>query len=156
MPDAYRKSLIRIIHTARRALAWDETTYRSFLENETGKTSCADLTMMEAKHAVNALRGKGFTPLTKRDPWLEHRQLRLIRGAWLYLHGLKAVDDRKDTAIMAYIQRMTGELPCIPPSEAAATYSTEQLSTVIESLKRWVHRVEEDKGITNNWFTPSK
>ncbi|HCX7622286.1 TPA: DUF1018 domain-containing protein, partial [Escherichia coli] len=42
-----RTSLIKLIHVARRELQLDDDTYRAFLMQKTGKTSCRELTVTQ-------------------------------------------------------------------------------------------------------------
>ena len=59
---AHRKNLLKVIHTARRALMMQEDDYRALLARTVGKTSAADCTLPELKGVIDALRRLGFTP----------------------------------------------------------------------------------------------
>lgn len=53
MPDPTRFRDLKLIHIARRDMAWDENTYRAMLERITGKTSAAALTARERKAVID-------------------------------------------------------------------------------------------------------
>ncbi|EEM6850015.1 DUF1018 domain-containing protein, partial [Salmonella enterica subsp. enterica serovar Montevideo] len=47
-----RASLIKLIHVARRDLQLDDDTYRAFLVQYTGKTSCRELTVAQLERVL--------------------------------------------------------------------------------------------------------
>ncbi|MGX5056717.1 phage protein GemA/Gp16 family protein [Enterobacter asburiae] len=47
-----RRNLIRIIHTGKSVLGWDDDTYRDVLARVTGKRSAADCTDTELERVV--------------------------------------------------------------------------------------------------------
>ena len=59
---AHRKNLLKVIHTARRALTMQEDDYRALLARTVGKNSAADCTLPELKGVIDALRRLGFVP----------------------------------------------------------------------------------------------
>jgi phage gp16-like protein len=62
------KNLIRIIHTGKSRLGWDEETYRNVLARETGKRSAKECTTAELERVVRYMRRQGFTPTNGRRP----------------------------------------------------------------------------------------
>ncbi|OOF50287.1 GemA protein [Rodentibacter genomosp. 1] len=55
-----RKRLITKIHIGKKQLGLDEETYRQFLANLTGKTSCAAMTEEELHKVLGEMVKKGF------------------------------------------------------------------------------------------------
>ncbi|MBG6243045.1 MAG: regulatory protein GemA [Candidatus Symbiopectobacterium sp. Dall1.0] len=60
------KNLIKIVHTGKNKLGWDEGTYRGVLLRETGKNSAKDCTAAELARVVRYMRRQGFTTLPKQ------------------------------------------------------------------------------------------
>ncbi len=60
-----RKSLLAKVHIAKKQLGLDDDTYRAMLENLTGKTSAAELTVPQLTRVVADLRKQGWTPPAK-------------------------------------------------------------------------------------------
>lgn len=58
-----KSNLLRIVHTGKSRLAWDDETYRAALARETGKRSAKDCTEAELEHMVRYLRAQGFVPV---------------------------------------------------------------------------------------------
>lgn len=57
---------LKIIHAARRQMAWDETTYRAILERVTGKTTAADLNAKERKAVLDDFARLGWKAKTRK------------------------------------------------------------------------------------------
>lgn len=60
--DPRRARDLKLIHAARRQMAWDETTYRAILERVTGKASAADLSAKERKQVLDDFARLGWKP----------------------------------------------------------------------------------------------
>lgn len=54
-----RPALIKMIHTGRRRLGWNEGTYRAWLVGQVGKSSCTDCTDQELSRLVTYLQQQG-------------------------------------------------------------------------------------------------
>lgn len=54
-------NLIKVIHTGKKALGWDDETYRAVLARVTGKYSARDCTEAERERVVLYMRSQGFT-----------------------------------------------------------------------------------------------
>jgi phage gp16-like protein len=139
-PDR-RKSLIRLLHVAKRDRALDDEIYRDTLERATGKRSAAAMSEAELEKALKAMRAHGFrvkhsrtAPDPSRRP---HRaregQRALITALWIDLWQLGAVDDNSDKALDNFVSRQTGvaHAQWLAPGKANA---------VIEALKGWLER----------------
>lgn len=58
-------NLIKVIHTGKKSLGWDDENYRAVLVRVTGKSSARDCSESELESVVRYMRGQGFTPLAK-------------------------------------------------------------------------------------------
>jgi phage gp16-like protein len=136
----YKGKLIKLIHVAKRSLVLDDADYRAMLEGQTGKTSCSQMSMSELEKVVEHLRSRGFEELPGRKAKAEKQaddpQSKLIRHLWLKLHGLGAVKDSSEKALASFVKRQTHV-------ERLEWLNGYQATTVIESLKCWVNRVED-------------
>ena len=147
MPCQYQ----RFIKMTQRSLGLDDDTYRDFLEAVTGKRSTTEMTLKQRWRVVEALKAKGVafestksakfggTKAARRPdaPRDDRPQSRLIRHLWLRLKDLGVLRDPSERALLAYVKGITGNVRmewCQP----------EQLATVIETLKKWIGRVEAD------------
>jgi phage gp16-like protein len=89
MPDPARARDLKLIHIARKDMAWDENTYRAILERVTGKTSAAALDARERKAVIDDFvrlgwRVKSHKGHRRPGPVPEDRQ-RLIWKIGAYL-----------------------------------------------------------------------
>lgn len=139
-PYDKKKKLIQLIHIGKSKLCLDDDTYRSLLDTTTGKTSTKEMTLGELNKVMTRLKQLGFAPTPAKsagklkqdsDP-----QAKLIRHLWLSLHALGAVKDPSEKALCAYVKRQTG-------IDFLAWLPSHKASRVIESLKKWVERVEK-------------
>jgi len=136
------KSLIPAIHACRKKVVGldDEESWRGFLERTTGKRSLRAMNgselgkVLDALHAAGAPRkaGKG----ARRRKLADGEQAKMIRGLWLELYGLGAVDKADEAAIAAFVKRQAGvdALDWLAPAEA---------NKVIEGLKAMRRRAVE-------------
>lgn len=58
-------NLIKVIHTGKKALGWDDETYRAVLARVTGKCSARDCTETELERVVLYMRDQGFASTAK-------------------------------------------------------------------------------------------
>lgn len=56
-------NLMKVIHTGKKALGWDDETYRTVLARLTGKRSARDCSDAELERMVRYMRSQGFAPL---------------------------------------------------------------------------------------------
>lgn len=136
-----KPKLIQLIHIGKSKLCLDDDTYRSLLVGMTGKDSTKDMNPTDLQTVLGRMRKLGFKP-TRATPTTQKAskdngttdQLNLIRHLWHRLHTLGAVRVNTEQAMANYIKKQTkvsiDELDMI------------QASRVIESLKKWVERVE--------------
>ncbi|WP_051445029.1 gp16 family protein [Desulfocurvus vexinensis] len=136
--EGYLKSLIKLIHVAKRELSLDDPTYRAMLDQLTGQPSAKGLTGPQLERVVDHLRRKGFQAQAGRggpkvEMLADDPQSRMIRALWLQLHDLGQVRDPGELALARFVQRQTHISRLEWLSTAAA-------SSVIEALKAWVIR----------------
>ena len=135
--DRDRSREIKLIHVARRDLGMDEETYRAMLSNVAGVASSTALTAAGRKKVLAHLKGAGFvikSPGAPAAPAAD-AQYEKIRALWTQLHRLEAVRVNTEAARRVYIKRVTG----------CSDYrfcSSAQTVTIIETLKKWLARVE--------------
>jgi phage gp16-like protein len=58
-------NLIKVIHTGKKSLGWDDETYRAVLVRVTGKRSARDCSEAELESVVRYMRSQGFAPAAK-------------------------------------------------------------------------------------------
>ncbi|EPA1042871.1 gp16 family protein [Enterobacter bugandensis] len=94
-----RRNLIRIIHTGKSVLGWDDDTYRDVLAREAGKYSARDCSDTELEKVVLYMRTRGFAPSSRgrrrrvasgRKAMLNKIEVLLAETgrSWTYLDGI--------------------------------------------------------------------
>lgn len=145
MTSSSRKTLIQLLHVARRELGMDEETYRGALQaataqgNRAGKRSASDMSVPELQRAVDHMKRCGFKVKAKTAQAPRPVVLpaaKKIRALWSELHAVGRVRDKSDAALDLWIKRETGV-------EALAWLDVSQASQVIERLKKWGTRKVE-------------
>lgn len=129
--------LIQLIHIGKSQLQLDDDTYRNILKQLTQKDSTKQLTVPQLNRVIAHLQSLGFKIQSKSNPKqvaAKDPQSQKIRALWRELHELGHVNDNTETALSAYVKRITGV-------ESLAWLSTPQGSQVIETLKSWLIRV---------------
>lgn len=138
---------IKKIHALKGALKMDDETYRAMLGGY-GVKSSTKLNITKADELIHDLERKAVASgvWEKRKPakpakarkLADDDQSRMIRGLWIELHRLGAVKDPSEKALASYCKRMTGV-------QALQWLDVKQAQLVIEALKKWTKRVEEEK-----------
>jgi phage gp16-like protein len=130
---------MRAVYACRRQVdsLEDDDAWRTFIERVTGKRSLKEMTGAELGKIVDALHASGAPRLRPKDFTGRRRadsdQARMIRGLWLELHHLGAVEDPSEAAIAKFVRRQTG-------NDALAWIDSIGANKVIEALKAWVAR----------------
>ncbi|ATF95176.1 gp16 family protein [Cedecea neteri] len=94
-----RRNLIRLVHTGKTRLGWDDETYRDVLARQTGKRSAGDCSDTELEKMVLYMRTQGFAPsshgrrprvATGRRAMLGKIEALLAEAGrpWAYLDGM--------------------------------------------------------------------
>jgi phage gp16-like protein len=124
----------------RRNLGLDDDTYRDFLESVTGKRSTAKMTVKQRWRVVEELKRKGVRFEPKRrggDASMDAGdQSRLVRHLWLKLKSYGVLRDSSEWALLSYVERVAGV-------KRLEWCNDRQINRVIETLKKWVERVED-------------
>lgn len=138
-----RVRLIKLIHVARRELQMDDDTYRLMLAGMKGlggATSTADLSVPNLYRVLEQLKQKGFkarpNKSAKRPPAADP-QSRKIRSLWITLRDLGVIRDPSEEALLKFVRGMT-------EVEALQWLTFEQASLVIEAMKKWIARIEQE------------
>lgn len=138
--------LIQLIHIAKSQLALDEATYRHMLNELTGKDSTKQMNKSELVIVFEHLKSVGFeTKPPKSSGKLKQAddpQSKKIRSLWLQLHDAGAVRNPSEQALAKYVERQTGK-------SALQFISTKDASEVIESLKQWLERTQNNSIIND-------
>jgi phage gp16-like protein len=133
--------LIQVIHVAKGQLGMDDDTYRNMLKQLTQKDSTKQLTVPQLNRVIAHLQGLGFKIQSKANPKqvaAKDPQSQKIRALWRELHEIGQVNDPSEAALSKYVKRITS-------IESLAWLNTEQASQVIETLKKWLSRVETEQ-----------
>ena len=139
-----RTALIRKIQVARRQTPGmdDDVAYRAFLVDSTAgnKNSLREMTDRELVEVIDHFKTLGWQPKASKHQYKKNNdsQIRMIYGLWSELHELGAVRDGSREALRKWVNRMTGV------ERIEWLFSTTDVNKVIESLKAWRDRAEEE------------
>ncbi len=152
---AERQKLIAQIHIARKQLNMDEETYRQALQGITGSASCSTMTVQQLRLALDHFKRRGFKARSSRGrthspksrqklPELKTQQDKL-RALWI--DGAKAglIRDGSETALCRWAGRMTKKYNTGVPVESIEWLDGYQLWRLIEHLKAYLKRLEEQR-----------
>ncbi|WP_037054501.1 gp16 family protein [Rheinheimera baltica] len=144
-----RRQLVTMIHIARTQLGMDEESYRANLAHFGNcKTSSTDMTIPELETVLEAFKKLGFKPVKKavkgrlspstaKGPKDERSA---IRALWIFMHRAGFVEDGSETALNAWVKRMTAQ-PDGPPGIAEVQWLRgDDAGKTLNSLKRWARR----------------
>jgi phage gp16-like protein len=160
-----RKQLIQLIHIAKGQLVLDDETYRVMLLNLTGKDSCSAMSIKELESVLTDMETRGFkrvlksgkTPSKKRmspkGGRAKHAEIDKIRAIWISMAKQGFVRDNSETALDAYVRRMTNHSDKVGVDHVAWC-NADQAYSVLESLKRWHRRVMIDGLKERGWTVP--
>lgn len=127
------------IHIGKQQLGLDDDTYRALLKSATGKTSSADMGVMDLHKVIEAMKQRGFKTRppktsTKKAP---ADLLDKLKAVWGDMAETGILRDASDAALRSYVRRQTrGQF------EAPEFCSNATLIRLIESLKQWQKRVQ--------------
>jgi phage gp16-like protein len=136
-----RSNQLKIIHVAKKQLGLDDDTYRSIVSMIcNGRTnSSAQLDGGERAKLIDHLVGRGFklepAQKAKSRAMAADDQSKMIRALWLELAATGAVRNSSEASLAAFVKRQIGV-------SALQWLDVKQASTVIESLKNWLARVQ--------------
>jgi len=124
-------SAIAAIHVAKKQLGLDDDTYRAVLVRVTGKNSAGKMTQAEQYAVVQELRRQGFTPGKKG---LEGPFAAKLQALWIAAWNLGIVEDRRDSAMLAFVKRQTNI------DHTRFLLDAEDAARAIDALKAWMTR----------------
>lgn len=141
MTDDVRRREMAQIHIARQQLGLDDDTYRDMLWAVARVRSSKDLDWTGRKKVLEHLKARGFKPQpgkgAKARALANDEQSRKIRALWLELAQVGAVRDPSEKALASFVRRHTGV-------EALQWLTSAQAIRIIEHLKKWLARVEDE------------
>lgn len=144
------RALIAKIHIAKKQLGLDDELYRSILADKAnGLTSCAEMNLKQLEAVLDHFKAKGFkaikSPKGRRmSPPSGNAKLPeidKIRAIWITMgqHGI--VKDASETALNAYVKRMTAKQNQGNGIASVAWLNNATCHTVLEALKQWHRRI---------------
>ncbi|MBP1852707.1 gp16 family protein [Rhizobium halophytocola] len=132
-------SSIAALHVAKKQLGLDDDTYRAKLARITGKSSAKDMSEPERQAVLSVLRNEGFSLSTASGRHGSRRKLTgkyapKLQALWIAGFNLGVIDDREDSAMIAFIRRQTGV------DDTRFLHHADDARRAIEGLKAWLHR----------------
>jgi phage gp16-like protein len=145
-------SALAAIHVAKKQLGLDDDTLRDLYERVTGKRSAKEMSEGERGRVVEELRKSGFEAAGKaasKAPRkrLEGRFAKKLQALWISAWNLGLVQERDDTALIAFVKRQTGI------DHVRFVRHPEDAAKAIEGVKGWMAR-EAGVDWTNSRFLP--
>lgn len=133
---------LAMMHVAKRDLGLDDDTYRAVLVRVTGKRSSKDMTDRERQAVLDEFRRQGFKPALRQAQGAGRGKTKPLSGPyakkaqalWIALWNLGAIEDKRDSALLAFVCRQTG----IERTEWIL--DARHGRAVIEALKAWCAR----------------
>lgn len=132
-----RRADLAAIHVAKKALAWDDETYRDIMFTVCRVRSSAQMDFTGRKLFLAHLRAcqqqMGIAPRGdfKPAPWSP--QLLALWSLWQRLADAKLVHERTRDALQAWVKRQVGV-------DRLEWLSTHQLDALLASAKQWLAR----------------
>lgn len=134
------KRVIQAIQVSRRQVAGlaDDDTWRAWLRREIGKDSLRTMSSRELARTLDKVRKLGGKPSAgpKASRYADDDQHRMMRGLWIELADLGVVRDRSETALDAYIKRMSD-------GQDMGALLADDANKMIEGLKAMRRRAQE-------------
>jgi phage gp16-like protein len=143
--DKFRREELAKIHIGKKDLGLSEEIYRDILWQAGKAESSGDLDYKGRLAVLERYKELGWKPkhagkkpatrpaAKPSRPLADDPQSKKIRSLWLQLHQAGKVKNPAESALVAYVKRMT-------KVDALEWLTIEQASTVIEALKKWLER----------------
>lgn len=138
--DGARRADLAAIHVAKKALQWDDDTYRDIMFTVCRVRSAGELDFTGRKRFLAHLRTcqeqtgnvlKRAQPKPDRKPW--GPQLRKLWAVWQQLADARLVTDRTRAGLQAWATKQTGV-------SSLEWLNEHQLDQVINQAKAWLKR----------------
>ena len=126
------------IHIAKYQLGMDDDTYREVLKSATGKTSSAQMGVVELHKALQAFKDRGFKSrppkqkTAQKKPAGPYGLLQRIKDQWRAMSEQGILRDGSDAALRSYVSRQTAGRFAAPEF-----LDNRGMIMIIESLKQW-------------------
>lgn len=135
--DGARRADLAAIHVAKKALGWDDGTYRDVMWTVCRVRSAADMDYTSRKRFLSHLqacqRQMGIAPRGDWRPAPWSPPLRALWSLWQRLADAGLVRDRSRDALQAWCKRQTGV-------DRLEWLTTHQLDAVLAAAKLWLAR----------------
>lgn len=141
-------SAIAAIHAGCRQLGIDEDGRRAIYARVTGKPKLTLMSPAEKEAVVTELRRLGFQPAAgaAKSKGLTGKYAKKLQALWIAAWNLGVVRDRRDAALLAFVQRQTGL------DHVRFLHQADDARAAIEALKGWLKReAGVDFGNTNGY-----
>ncbi len=139
MSKSKRVNYIRCIQAISRKRGLKEYEYRAIYERVTGQSSLRAMSDRELARLVGELKKEESEgPKLGGITLCQKPQARKVRSLWLTLRDLGVLRDSSEHALLAYIKHQTA-------TERMEWLDAVQFQFVIESLKKWIERVEAEQ-----------
>lgn len=143
----HRNRELALIHLGKKALAMTEEDYRQMIWTQGRVQSSTDLDYAGRQRVIAHLQALGFKPTGARGDGKRpvkrslNAKQRLMWSLWQQLADLEEVRDRRMDALVAYAKRLTGV-------ERLEWLKTHQENLVVDTLKKYVQRVQTARGLS--------
>lgn len=127
---------IRTIHAIKTRVRLDDSSYRGLLQGF-GVVSSKDLSQADADRLISRMRdipGAEKPALKPAKARADGPYAAKLRAMWIALWNLGEVEDRRDSALHAFIQRQTGI------EHSRFVLAAADAASVIQALKDWLIR----------------
>lgn len=131
----------RAIHALKKTLRLTDDDYRAMMSGVTGQTSAKMLSDRQAEQLILHMKGlagqqNGASIPTSRRPSLtvSGKFGKVLQALWLSAWNLGVVENRDDAALIAFVERQTGQ------AHTRFLVDPEEAVKAIEALKGWIAR----------------
>ena len=140
-------ALNRVIHASFRAAGIvEEDDKRALYQRVTGKTGLTVMTDREKDAVADELRRLGAAPSGGSAKGLQGKFAKKLQALWIAGWNLGLVRDRRDSALIAFVNRQTGL------DHVRFLHHADDAKKAIEALKDWMRReAKVSYGNTNGY-----
>jgi phage gp16-like protein len=134
------------IHIAKSQLNMDDDTYRALLKSATGKTSCADMGIIDLNKALQAFKDRGFKSTKPRpgkkalSPKSKGTRVDKMRAVWITMQQRGLISDGSETALLHWVQGQLKKRGAAPIDSLQWLDGHAECNQLLEQLKQWSQR----------------